>query len=159
LKPRCAVGRLHSSEIGRPNGLDRAFDNDRQAERDEQRIERTHAKSCEQPLQRDADGEKPRRNDQQGRERIDAAHRDKLVAQVRGEKREGEVRQVDLSENAPRKRESESEQPIERAHEHAGQDGLRNEACARELHHRLVILSEAKDPGDKPKGVPRDRAG
>ena len=75
-------------------------------------------------MHRDAQREKRRNNHDERCERIKTSYRREVISEIRAEEREREMREVDLTEEAPRQAEAEPEQAVQRADEHAGKYGL-----------------------------------
>jgi hypothetical protein len=127
-------GRLEPPEVRGPDRLDQRLDDDRQPERDQQGVEGADLEAREKPLHRDAEREESRNNHYERQQRIDASDRRELIAEIGCEKREREVREVDLAQEAPRQGEAEAQQPVKGADEDPGQHRLRDERKAGKPH-------------------------
>src|SRR5205085_10190090 len=68
-------------------------------------------------------------------ERVDLSDARELIADVRREEREAEVREVDVVQQPPRQAKAQPQQPVQRADEEARQRGLREQRRAGQAHH------------------------
>jgi hypothetical protein len=131
LEAVLAVARFELAEIGGPDGLNQGLDEAGQAEGHQQRIERRDREARHRGMQARADREEQRHDHDQREQRVHA-HRRHLVAQVGGEERECEVRQVDQPQQPPRQAQAEPEQAVEGADEDARENALRQQAGTRQ---------------------------
>ncbi len=128
------VDGLELAEVGGPEVLDGRLDDRRQAERSEQRVERRHREPRQQPLHRHAQCEEQRDDQRERGQRIHAADAGQLIAHVRGEECQPEVREVDDVQQPPRQAEAHPQQPVHAADEDAGQRRLGEQRPARKRH-------------------------
>ena len=126
-----AIGAFHALEVGGPDPLDRRLDDRRQAEGDEQRVQHVRGIARQEPVQRHAGEEEKRHGDGERDERIEPAR--ELEGEVAAEEGEREMRQVHLAQQAPRQRQAEPEQSVQRADEDAGKYRLPEQRRARHL--------------------------
>ena len=122
------VMRFQPPEVGGPDPLDQRLDDAVKPNVTSSELNGVSAKRAMQPVQRRAEREERRHDDRECEQRVDAARRRELVAEVGGEERKREMREVDQAQQAPAQRQAEPEQAVQRADEDAREHRLRRAA-------------------------------